>query len=136
MPVRAAMATTWGDGLVTKTQFRRRKCGGFSFTRRAEDTLPEGQSRGQLTSVGLLLDGERSPQQAPILHTVDLGQPGQHFRHAESIDHGYFDATGSLSAPSSHVKRDLNTWADELTQPHPTGFNPAKRLRTSAPLRS
>ena len=30
---------------------------------------------------------------------------------------------GAQLAPS-HVKRDLNQWADELTHPNPTGFNP------------
>ena len=34
---------------------------------------------------------------------------------------------GCLLAPS-HVKRDLNQWADSLTHPGFTGFTPDKRL--------
>lgn len=43
---------------------------------------------------------------------------------------------GGCQLAPSHVKRDLNTWADELTHPDPTGFNLAKRLRASGPLQS
>ena len=64
----------------------------------------------------------------------------QHLRYAETIhpedaNGGDPDATSSLATPS-HVKRELNAWADELTHPHPEGFNPAKRMRTSGPLKT
>ena len=43
---------------------------------------------------------------------------------------------GCQLAPPSYMKWDLNTRADELIHPDPHGFNPAKRLRTTAPLKS
>lgn len=41
---------------------------------------------------------------------------------------------GECQLAPSHVKRELNTWADELTHPDLAGFDPSKRLRVSRPM--